>query len=218
MLVNHRGAIVYDKSGEHMGEEVRFPFLRSRSQERNSYIDHYLGEESLITYLPSYNPNWYLIAITPTKVLQAESAPIRNTALILAAFSLLSAWIFDRFFVSRLIRSISSTVNGMRRVEQGVFTRIPAGRSQSDESDMLVHGFNKMSSQIEELLQRVKVEQKRKKEAKVEALVAADQSAFYLQFLGIDQLNGCHGWQQGYQQDGRLARAGSPHQHQQTRS
>lgn len=172
LLVNHRGAIVYDKSGEHMGEEVRFPFLRSRSQERNSYIDHYLGEESLITYLPSYNPNWYLIAITPTKVLQAESAPIRNTALILAAFSLLSAWIFDRFFVSRLIRSISSTVNGMRRVEQGVFTRIPAGRSQSDESDMLVHGFNKMSSQIEELLQRVKVEQERKKEAELQALVA----------------------------------------------
>ena len=60
----------------------------------------------------------------------------------------------------------------MRRVEQGVFTRIPAGRSQSDESDMLVHGFNKMSSQIEELLQRVKVEQERKKEAELQALVA----------------------------------------------
>lgn len=174
LLVNRAGSIVYDKSGDHIGGKVSFPFLDHNDQDQKSYyIDWFLNTKSLITYLPSHNSEWYLIAITPTKVLQAESVAIRNTALILGTFSLLSALLFDRFFVLRLVRSISNTVNGMRRVEQRNFVRIPARVSPiTDEPDMLVHGFNRMSGQIEDLLLQVETEQAMKKEAELQALVA----------------------------------------------
>jgi len=195
LLVNRQGQIVYDKSGMHVGDTVSFPFLDADdAKDRNYYIDQYQDEESLITYLPSHNSEWVLIAITPTKVLQAESVPIRNTAILLGLFSLLSAFLFDLFFVSRLVRSISNTVGGMRRVEQGVFTRIAASDRQHDESDMLVQGFNKMSAQIEELLQRVKMEQERKKEAELAALVAQINPHFiYNSLESINSMAVMHG-------------------------
>lgn len=194
LLVNRQGQIVYDKSERYVGETVSFPFLNEDSPDRAYYIDQYHDEKSLITYLPSHNPEWILIAITPTKVLQAESTPIRNTAILLGLFSLLSAFLFDRFFVSRLVRSISNTVGGMRRVEQGVFTRVAASNQQHDESDMLVQGFNKMSAQIEELLERVKMEQERKKEAELAALVAQINPHFiYNSLESINSMAVMHG-------------------------
>src|SRR5690606_169694 len=139
----------------------------------NSFIDKYNGVKSSITYLESQQANWYLVAITPTAVLQAESIPIRNTAILLAAFSLISALLFDKFFVRRLIRRINSTVSGMRRVEQRQFKQIPTEHtSRIDEADMLVLGFNRMSAQMEELLHQIEVEQTMKKEAELQALVS----------------------------------------------
>lgn len=173
LLVNRAGQIVYDKSGEHIGARVDFPFLQDAEHDGKSYyIDEYQGVRSLITYLPSHHPQWYLIAITPTTALQAESVPIRNTALLLGAFSLLTAFMFDRFFVRRLVRSISDTVSGMSRVEQRSFKPIQSRGAPSDESDMLVHGFNRMSGQIRDLLAQVEAEQQLKKEAELQALVA----------------------------------------------
>lgn len=174
LLVNREGSIVFGKSGEHIGEKASFPFLSpDYRNDKGYYIDKYNGAKSLITFLPSHNPDWYLTAITPTTVLQAESVPLRNTAVLLAVFSLISALLFDRFFVTRLVRSIISTVNGMRRVERRVFTRIPEGIERTnDESRMLVDGFNRMSGQIQDLLRQVEAEQAMKKEAELQALVS----------------------------------------------
>ncbi|MFC6335214.1 sensor histidine kinase [Paenibacillus septentrionalis] len=174
LLLNKSGFIVYDKSGEHTGSSVSFPFLyQEDATDQQYFFDDYHGIKSLITYLPSQQTNWFLVAITPTSIIQAESVTIRNIAVLLASFSLLSAFIFDRFFVLRLIKSISRTVNGMRRVEQRNFVQIPVETTQNyDESDMLVLGFNRMSTQIEELLHQVELEQTMKKEAELQALVS----------------------------------------------
>jgi len=174
LLINKSGTIVYDKSGENIGDNVSFPFLNDKYESaNNNFVDKYNGVKSSITYLESQQSDWYLVAITPTTVLQAESIPIRNTAILLAAFSLISALLFDKFFVHRLIQRINRTVSGMRRVEQRQFKQIPTEQtSKIDEADMLVLGFNRMSAQMEELLKQIEVEQTMKKEAELQALVS----------------------------------------------
>ncbi|WP_183563513.1 sensor histidine kinase [Paenibacillus endophyticus] len=173
LLVNRVGNVVFNKSGESIGEHVDFPFLSEGSvPNKGYYTDNYRGEKALITYLPSHNPEWYLVAITPKRLLQSESLSIRNIALVLGLFSLLSALLFDRFFVTRLVGTIISAVNGMKRVEQRIFTPIPDDDKSDDETDLLVQGFNRMSRQINELLQQVETEQAHKKEAEMQALVA----------------------------------------------
>ncbi|MDQ0091545.1 two-component system sensor histidine kinase YesM [Paenibacillus anaericanus] len=173
LLVNKQGKIVFDKSGEHIGEQTQFPFLADGySNGKGYYVDKYLNEKSLITYLPSHNKEWYLVAITPNKLISTESVSIRNIAIILVLFSLISAFLFDRYFVRRLVRSIIGSVNGMKRVQQGIFIPITSNVKTEDETDLLIDGFNRMSTQIMELIQQVQTEQARKKEAELQALVA----------------------------------------------
>lgn len=173
LLVNNQGNIVFNKSGEHIGERTDFPFLQENySQEQDYYIDNYQGERSLITFLPSHNSDWYLAAITPMNLISSESASIRNIAVILGIVSLLSAFLFDHYFIRRLVRSINSAVNGMKRVKQGIFMPIAVPLRANDESDSLIDGFNRMSSQINELIEQVQAEQGSKKEAEMKALMA----------------------------------------------
>ncbi|KWX77392.1 sensor histidine kinase [Paenibacillus jilunlii] len=173
LLVNKQGNIVFNKSGEHIGQRTDFPFLQENyTREQDYYIDNYQGEKSLITFLPSHNADWYLAAITPMNLISSESVSIRNIALILGAVSLISAFLFDHYFIRRLVRSINSAVNGMKRVKQGIFTPINVPARADDESDSLIDGFNRMSSQISELIEQVQTEQGRKKEAEMQALMA----------------------------------------------
>ncbi|KUP22236.1 sensor histidine kinase [Paenibacillus sp. DMB5] len=173
LLVNKQGNIVFNKSGEHIGQRTEFPFLQADyTKSQDYYIDNYQGEKSLITFLPSHNSDWYLAAITPMNLISSESDSIRNLAIILGTVSLLSAFLFDHYFVRRLVRSINSAVNGMKRVKQGIFMPITTPLRSDDESDLLIDGFNRMSSQISELIQQVQTEQGRKKEAEMQALMA----------------------------------------------
>lgn len=173
LLVNKLGNIVFDKSGSHIGERTEFPFLDQAEPEgKGYYTAKYQGEKSLITYLPSHNKDWYLVAITPSKLIASESISIRNIAIVLVLFSLISAFLFDRFFVRRLVRSIIGAVNGMKRVQQGIFVPITSAVRSEDETDLLVDGFNRMSTQISELIEQVQTEQARKKEFELQALVA----------------------------------------------
>ncbi|MFL0557403.1 sensor histidine kinase [Paenibacillus barengoltzii] len=173
LLVNKQGNIVFDKSGSYIGERTEFPFLTQEEPEgKGYYTAKYQGERSLITYLPSHNKDWYLVAITPSKLIASESNSIRNIAIVLVLVSLISAFLFDRFFVRRLVRSIIGAVNGMKRVQQGIFVPITSSVRSEDETDLLVDGFNRMSTQISELIEQVETEQARKKEFELQALVA----------------------------------------------
>nr|WP_211184652.1 sensor histidine kinase [Paenibacillus lemnae] len=173
LLVNQDGNVVFDKSGEHIGEKTNFPFLQDNySNGKGFYVDKYLEKPSLITYLPSHNKEWFLVAITESKLIASESVYIRNLALILGGISLLSAFLFDRFFVRRMVKSIIGAVNGMKRVKHGIFVPIPVQGKADDETDLLIDGFNRMSTQIQELLEQIQTEQARKKEAELQALVA----------------------------------------------
>ncbi|WP_317890202.1 sensor histidine kinase [Paenibacillus sabuli] len=173
LLVNASGDVVFAKSGHHVGERLALPAAPANGRAAGSYeTADYYGESSLMTYLPSQQPGWMLAAITPSALLRAELEPIRNTAAALLLFALLSAVLFDRLFIARLVGVISSAVSGMKRVQRRVFEPLPVPRRAEDETDLLIEGFNRMGAQIGGLLERVEAEQRLKKEAELQALLA----------------------------------------------
>lgn len=173
LLVNQDGIVIFNKSGERLGQQADFPFLHQDEQVHHSYRDRVNGENTFVTYLPSHIEGWYLVALTPLKELRAESQSIRNIAFGLFVLTILSALLFDVMFVSRVVSAIISVVQAMKKAELGRFGEIHATSSIThDESHLLVRGFNRMIRQIQELIRRVEEEQQRKKQAEMQALVA----------------------------------------------
>ena len=171
VLVNRDGTILFSKSGEYMGDRYSFPFLSEPIE--HSYVDTYRGEKTFITHLETSHPEWHLVALTSWNDIRSQSYPIRVVAFSLLILSLLTIILFDRLFVYRIVKAIVRVVNGMKRVEQGNFALIETSpQARIDETDMLLSGFNRMNGQIRELIQRVKREQRSKKQAEIQALVA----------------------------------------------
>lgn len=174
LLINEEGTIVYSKKGDQLGRKAPFSVLDQESQwtEKDYKIETYDGHPSLITYLPSFNKGWFLVSVTSLDQLYAESRIIRNIVLATVMFLLLTTFLFEKYFVSRLIKTIIRTVKGLKDIEEGKFKEIRLLNASNDETGMLVEGFNQMSRQIRELIHQVEAEQQRKKEAEMAALVA----------------------------------------------
>ncbi|TCZ79936.1 sensor histidine kinase [Paenibacillus albiflavus] len=176
LLLNDEGRVLFSKSGQNLGKQMQFPFLSSSAYHpAQSYRDKYNGLDTFITYVPSALEGWHLVALTPVDEVMKDSRSIRNITLGLLLISLLMVFLFDRMFVARLVKMIGTVVRGMKRVEIGQFN---ANEFESpydhvkDEAGALLHGFKRMSSQIGELITRVEEEQKRKKQAEMQALMS----------------------------------------------
>ncbi|WP_010275644.1 cache domain-containing sensor histidine kinase [Paenibacillus senegalensis] len=170
LLLNREGKVVWDRSGASTGRVLPAHLLEH--DEEGYQFARFNDADSMLTTVSSSREGWLLTAVTPVKELQKETGAIRNVALGLLLFSLLMCLIFERLFVMKLVRTIVVSARGMKRVEQGQFIELKSPTGWRDETGMLVNGFNQMSRQISDLLNEVKKEQKRKKEAEMHALVA----------------------------------------------
>jgi two-component system sensor histidine kinase YesM len=174
LLVNGKGQIVYSKSGLRVGEMLE-PSVREALQaqgEKDYVIRPFAEESSFIAYLSTTQNEWVMMAVTPESRLFQEVKLVRNLAVAIVMFLLLTAYLFEKLFISRLVFKILKTVKGLRQVEEGRFKELTESHKSDDEADLLVRGFNRMTRQIRDLIAQVEKEQRQKKEAEMQALIA----------------------------------------------
>ena len=131
------------------------------------------GADAVVTCLPAHAEGWQLAAVTPERELREDWAELRLLLLLLLGLTLSSALLFDLLFTRKVVRSIVTVARAMKQAEKGRFVRIKArGAAEKDEAALLLNGFNRMSVQMEELIQRVEEEQRDKRQAEMQALMA----------------------------------------------
>ena len=192
LLANKDGIVLYDGGGAppigsrgETGRQLATPLvnlLRSASAEGGLKVERAdftgpEGEKQLVTVVPSAIRGWYFLSFIPKSSITGEFQRIRNVTILLLLLSLLAVLLFDRLFVSRVVRTISHVARLMQRVEKGDFL-IKANTTGNDEASALVHGFNRMVRQIERLLRDVSLESRRKQRAEWAALQAQIQPHF----------------------------------------
>ena len=121
---------------------------------------------------------WKLISVTPMKELTAESEQIAILILIIAMicfiFAVSGAGVLSKLISNPIIRLSRS----MKRFSEGNLNVVMEVNSK-DEMGLMASGFNTMNRTIKELLNNIKLEQKKKQEYEL-ALIQAQIKPHFL--------------------------------------
>lgn len=175
LLINQDGRILYSLNRDLIGKPFAIDqFSVIQSQKRGYLIGTWNGEKSLITFMPSGfqtgpNSSSILISIKPWKEIKGDIEHIRNMTLLIVAFAVIIAGLFNILYLKRISVFIQELLKYMKLAEKGMLG-IRMGSFKLKELENISLGFNNMIARIQGLLKEVETEQERKREAQFKVL------------------------------------------------
>jgi len=164
------------------------------------------GEDSIVSLMDIGLEDWQLVAVTNRKAWSDEARRYAGWTAAVVWLCLLLACLFLLFFGNRVAKAITDTVRFMRRVERGdLSARLPV--RGNDETALLARGFNSLVHRVAELLEEVKLQQERKREAELQALQAQIKPHFL--FNTLESINGLAMQNQGRKVSRMVTRLGN---------
>ncbi|MDP5275659.1 cache domain-containing sensor histidine kinase [Chengkuizengella axinellae] len=189
LLVNDQGTIFFDQKNLYEGRNI-FDLLStelSLNERFTSYKSDFDGEESIVS---SYQlrieemigGDWHLVSVTSWAFLTEETNSILKWIALITSFCIISALLFNLFFVRGIVQSIIQIVKAMRRAEKG-HLNVMVSEKGNDERTVLARGFNHLIQRIRSLIEEVKQEQDRKNKAELMLMQAQIKPHFLFNTL-----------------------------------
>ncbi|MBB6282849.1 cache domain-containing sensor histidine kinase [Geobacillus subterraneus] len=175
LIINEQGKILYSFNHNHIGYTIPIRDLpKIVSGEEGALLSNWYGKKCLITFYPSRvdsfsNSKLILLSIKPWDDLSSEIDYIRNITIFIVISGVVFATLFNVIYLKRILSFLKEFVWNMRRVENGDLT-VRMNHFKFFELEHLSLGFNKMIERIEKLLEEIKSEQERKREAEFRVL------------------------------------------------
>ncbi|WP_314585225.1 sensor histidine kinase [Paenibacillus terrigena] len=183
-LVNEDGLILYDTQERYNGKNIN-PFLGKPmkfNSSYQSYRDDFNHHESVVSVNKLKDKQWYLVSTTSWNSLSQDMGIFLKWVVGILFISLLAAFLFFWLFMNRITKSIIRIVRFMRRVENGDLSA-RVDEEGNDELFLLSKGFNSLISQVNNLFEEVKTEQKHKAQAELRVLQAQIKPHFLFNTL-----------------------------------
>ncbi|MCL6604234.1 MAG: sensor histidine kinase [Paenibacillus sp.] len=185
MLVNDKGMILFDPDRELDGQMFQsFTTKRELSFAKGfqSYKTQFDGERSIVSMYHFKDYPWSLVSVTSWDSLSREVTVFARWFVFVIFICFLAALIFNLFFMNRITGGIAVIVRFMRRVEDGdLSSRVE--EKGNDELTLLAKGFNDLMDKINNLFNRIQLEQRRKNQAEMRVLQAQIKPHFLFNTL-----------------------------------
>ncbi|OMF31817.1 two-component sensor histidine kinase [Paenibacillus sp. FSL H8-0548] len=184
LIVNKSGLIMLDSKRELDGQNINgqtdaMPLL---TENYNSSRVEFEDVDSLVSSYQLDRNEWMLVSVKPWNSLTNENVRFVQWIGMITVLGLLSAVLFNVFFVNRVAKSIIKVVRKMRLVEQGLLD-IRVNANGKDETVLLAKSFNSMVERIGHLLSEVRKEQARKQHAEMMLMQAQIKPHFLFNTL-----------------------------------
>lgn len=144
-------------------------FLAYNSSESGIDIRNIDKKEMYISYYTSPNTSWKIFSIIPADEVLSDLYRIKTTVIILTIACVLLILLISSLIASALLKPIYTLASAMENVEKGDFSTRVTLKSR-DETRYLAESFNKMTSNIETLVNKVYNEELRRKDAELKSL------------------------------------------------
>ncbi|MDQ6418357.1 sensor histidine kinase [Paenibacillus sp. LHD-117] len=183
-IMNKNGLIMLDSNKEYDGKSIN-SYTNSTPQLTKDYKSARMkfdGVDSLVSSYQLELNDWVLLSVQPWNSLTNENVRFVQWIGMITVLGLLSAVLFNVFFVNRVAKSIIKVVRKMRLVEQGLLD-IRVTAQGKDETVLLANSFNSMVERIGNLLSDVRREQERKQHAEMMLMQAQIKPHFLFNTL-----------------------------------
>ncbi|MBD2871553.1 cache domain-containing sensor histidine kinase [Paenibacillus arenilitoris] len=184
VIVNKEGLVLLDSRREIEGRSMN-GYTDAQPQNTVSYAssrEKFGGVDSLVSAYQLDRNGWVLVSVKGWNDLTNENVRFVQWIGMITVLGLLSAVLFNVFFVNRVARSIIRVVRKMRLVEQGLLD-IRVTAQGKDETVLLASSFNRMVERIGNLLSEVRREQARKQHAEMMLMQAQIKPHFLFNTL-----------------------------------
>lgn len=184
-IANENGLVLFDSSGDNVGRSLedyaQEPIALSSSFQSDRL--RFADMDSIVSSVPLGFEQWRLVSVTSWSSLSREMNRYAIWVAAITALCVLSALVFLLFTVNRVAKTIIRIVRFMRRVENGELNIRVEESGGTDEVTLLAKGLNSLIARIQELLGRVKQEQRQKTNAEMRVLQAQIKPHFLFNTL-----------------------------------
>lgn len=183
-LVNDNGQVLYDFQSELSGETLE-PGIQKKLAATADYFSFkgkFENEESVISIYNLKEYSWKLVSVTSWHYLSQEVTTFSKWFVAIILVCVLTAMLFNVFFMNRITGTIGVIVRFMRKVESGDLNARVDEKGE-DELLLLQKGFNSQMEKINELFYQVKREQLQKANAELRVLQAQIKPHFLFNTL-----------------------------------
>jgi two-component system sensor histidine kinase YesM len=157
IMDSHGQYITHPKTISSPYEEYLVPLL---NQDHGHIVKKIGGKKMLISFASSKYSNWKIVGVMPINELSKEIKAFTYIPIIIILLNCLFILI-GAVYVSKLVtKPLIKMQHYMKKVQQGNFETIPLEKNRDDEIVQLKRGFNKMVVDINNLINKVKEEQK----------------------------------------------------------
>lgn len=171
-LVDGQGEILFHQDPGLNGKRLSSPEIRQiiSRRESGSFVTK-KQPKMFAAYNTFLVTGWKLLVVTPYHALISEATKIRNVTLLIMMACLILVGVLSFFITGGILNPIYKLSRLMKKGATGDM-KVRFHVRYGDEIGELGDSFNKMMSNIEELMQMVEKEEKQKVEAEIKALEA----------------------------------------------
>ncbi|GIP20244.1 MULTISPECIES: sensor histidine kinase [Paenibacillus] len=183
-LVNDSGLVLYDNKHSFDGTSINKYVNEPLSYGRNyqSFKGKFNGQESVISIYHLKEHPWSIVSVTSWSYLSNEVMTFAKWFVGILGIFVVTAIMFNVFFMNRITGTIGVIVRFMRKAEAGELgARVD--EKGDDELLLLQKGFNNQMDKISQLFDQVKNEQEKKINAELRVLQAQIKPHFLFNTL-----------------------------------
>lgn len=149
---------------------IRELLARDESEDKTFYFD-VDGKTYLAAYAPIKSVGWYVVSTIPYSYINSEAREIRSAILLLSLACSILAVLLSYIFTLTISKPLKRLVSAMNEVKKGNLS-ISMLDKRKDEIGEVTDNFNKMLSEIKNLMEDVKNQETQKRKAEIETLQA----------------------------------------------
>ncbi|MBA2936750.1 sensor histidine kinase [Paenibacillus sp. CGMCC 1.16610] len=182
-ILDHKGNIVYAPTND-IVYRIQSKWLPDGSQ--GSLTQQIKGHDYRILFNDSATNKWRFIGVIPNDDYQRVITDIQLYTLIVTFITIVLASLLSAYFTGTLIRPIRKLMSLMSHVKNGELNQRFVSETK-DEIGQLGNSFNHMLEEINNLINVVYAEQKKKREAELQVLQAQIKPHFLYNTLDTIQ-------------------------------